>query len=371
MDIRQGAIDLAKKYEDFRGYFYLDPDGNVTVAYGHKLGDADAATGLPMKKNGTAASCAAKRDEWTLIHGKEKGHFATWYEQWTTLTIDEPEALTQLKSDLQQAANDLPVRFSELDSYPEKAQDALLDMMFNIGLTKFNATIWPSLFKAVNAKDWNAAAQECHRKPPISEDRNNAIRDLFLGAAAPDGAIPMTFADWPQQFNVPPMLHHVPGLVNAIVSTPRVFPGGVQRIIVRTSGGDGSSLELHLEGHAVALRRTDPDRVAKAKALLAAAAVYPRGCSEFVCAVLGIGWRDANSLMGEEPVSVGTNNVYHNVSPGDILGWKTPGGHGHVGVYVGEPGMALIDVHQDNEKPRSLVNGYGPTEVFRSAEFRT
>jgi hypothetical protein len=100
-------------------------------------------------------------------------------------------------------------------------------------------------------------------------------------------------------------------------------------------------------------------RVKKAKELLAAGAKYPKGCSGFVCDVLGIPWEAANELMGASPPSVGDNNNYTGLAPGDIAGWKTSAGSGHVTVYVGESGMKFIDVRTENEVPRKVGNGYG------------
>jgi hypothetical protein len=112
------------------------------------------------------------------------------------------------------------------------------------------------------------------------------------------------------------------------------------------------------------------DRVLKAKELLAAARSYPRGCSEFVCAVLGIAWQDANSLMGAIPTPAGDNNNYQGMRPGDVAGWKVLGGSGHVAIYVGEPGQKFIDVQTEGHTPRSVGKGYGMGRpVFKSSSF--
>jgi hypothetical protein len=104
---------------------------------------------------------------------------------------------------------------------------------------------------------------------------------------------------------------------------------------------------------------TKRDRVRIAKQLLHEGRVFPAGCSGFVCEVLGIPWEDANTLMGHEPHGVGTSNMYSGIEPGDVVGWKRPGAMGHVAIYIGEPGMRLIDVPGPGQRPRKLVNGYG------------
>lgn len=182
MDIRQSAIDRTAGFESFIGYFYLDTNGYVTVGYGHMVPDQDAAAALPLKVDGADATANAKRNEWTVINSKDAGHPASYYQQFTTLTLDESDAKTLLKGDLQVAAGNLLVRFPSLDDYPNDAQDALLDMIFNIGLTKFNDLKWPTLFAAVRKQDWKAAADASHRSD-VSDDRNTAIHDLFVSAA--------------------------------------------------------------------------------------------------------------------------------------------------------------------------------------------
>ena len=110
-------------------------------------------------------------------------------------------------------------------------------------------------------------------------------------------------------------------------------------------------------------------RVAKAKELLAAGATYPKGCSGFVSAVLGIAWEDANSLMGASPTYIGVDNIYTGLAPGDVVGWKNTSGSGHVAIYVGETEEKFIDVKTENEKPRKVVNGYGGEKLYKSSKY--
>jgi hypothetical protein len=112
------------------------------------------------------------------------------------------------------------------------------------------------------------------------------------------------------------------------------------------------------------------ERVQKAKELLAKGEVYTQGCSGFVTAVLGIPWESANDLMSTSPAPAGDNNNYPNLQPGDIAGWTSESGSGHVAVFIGEEGMKFIDVQSDNEIPRTLVNGYGDDRpLYKSPRF--
>lgn len=113
--------------------------------------------------------------------------------------------------------------------------------------------------------------------------------------------------------------------------------------------------------------RAGTERVAEARRLLAEGRVYPRGCSEFVCAVLGIPYQLANDLMGDSPTSVGGRPPYPNLQPGDIAGWVNLAGSGHVAVYIGESdAAAFIDVREPGAKPRSK-NGFYDRELFKSS----
>lgn len=234
MEVRQSAVDRTAGFEDFVEHFYLDTNAKVTVGYGHMLAHAEAAASTPMKLDGEAASEQDKRDEWTLIKSKEPGHKASYYKQFTKLALDMTDASTFLREDLEGAASDLADRFPSLDDYPEAAQDALLDMMFNIGKTKFTKNKWPSLFAAVEKKDWKTAAAESHRSD-VPDGRNDAIRDLFLSAAGlfdlRDGA-----AAAAQSFTQ--QLTRVFSLIERAHDFPKFYPHGVTKIHLRLKAGD-------------------------------------------------------------------------------------------------------------------------------------
>lgn len=115
-------------------------------------------------------------------------------------------------------------------------------------------------------------------------------------------------------------------------------------------------------------------RVAKAVQLFDEQGVYRRGCSEFVCAVLGIAWEQANDLMGESPTEITDWSI---VKPGAIVGWKRSGSSGHVSVFVNDGTSKYIDVREPastsnpNPKPRRL-GSYGNTQkMYLSSRFGT
>jgi len=115
--------------------------------------------------------------------------------------------------------------------------------------------------------------------------------------------------------------------------------------------------------------RTGADRVREAERLLKAGAVYPKGCSEFVCAVLGIPYELANDLMGKSPVSQGSRPPYKDLSEGDVAGWVNLAGSGHVAIFIkNDDNRMFIDVREPGAKPRAK-SAYYDHELFESSRF--
>ena len=131
----------------------------------------------------------------------------------------------------------------------------------------------------------------------------------------------------------------------------------------------GKDLLAAAEWDQLLAARTGVARVAEAKRLLARGDVYPRGCSEFVCAVLGVDYELANELMGHFPTSVGSAPPYPGLTPGDVAGWKNSAGSGHVAIYIGEDADHMfVDVREPGAKPR-VKNGFYDHELFKSDAF--
>jgi GH24 family phage-related lysozyme (muramidase) len=178
MDLRQAAIDRTIKFEGWVPYFYLDTKGFVTVGFGQMIPNPDEASKLAMQSAAGAATDAEKRNEWATIKAQAPGMFFTAYKPFTRLTYDEANGQGFLVSKLQSCIGQLKAAFPDLDSYPPGPQDALLDMIYNMGAGEFSAAHWPHLFAAVRARDWAAAAAQCTRQG-IGDDRNKATRALF------------------------------------------------------------------------------------------------------------------------------------------------------------------------------------------------
>jgi GH24 family phage-related lysozyme (muramidase) len=179
-----GALERTKRFEGSISHMYLDTVGAVTVGVGRMLPDAVAAAKLAFLRNADQAAAAAQeiKDEFSVVHGKEKGKVASFYKQFTTLHLTDATIDTLLTEDLERVVTGLTGKLPDYGSYPEKVQEALVDMAFNLGLNGL-MTKFPKFIGHIKQRDWKAAAGECKRGG-ISDARNNEIKQLLLDAAA-------------------------------------------------------------------------------------------------------------------------------------------------------------------------------------------
>ncbi|MCY2967334.1 MAG: hypothetical protein NT069_27480 [Planctomycetota bacterium] len=189
MSIPPSVLERTKSpdFENNIFWMYLDTGGNVTVGAGHLIPNA-AATGAALlnfvDQGGNVASTANKQQEWNTIHDQDAGHTAAYYQQFTTLHLEQVDIDVILLADMERAQGYLRTAFPDYDNFPQPAREGMLDMMFNMGPGKFTAAHWPNFFAAVNSAtpDWNKAANQSHRSG-ISSTRNSIVRQLFLDAA--------------------------------------------------------------------------------------------------------------------------------------------------------------------------------------------
>jgi type VI secretion system secreted protein VgrG len=106
---------------------------------------------------------------------------AVAYQQFTTLMMAPTDMDALLESDIAGMEAGVSANFQNYDAYPVQAQDALLDMAFNLGVHGLVAH-FPRLKAAAEAQDWNTCAAQCHRNG-ISDSRNQKTVALFHEAA--------------------------------------------------------------------------------------------------------------------------------------------------------------------------------------------
>ena len=211
-------------------YMYLDTSTKeggpfVTVGIGvvidsaAQLGallDAFEAWELPPDGKGKPAKRGARLQELLIAYQQvarwrdeqralgQKGYVASAFAEDNDVTTAEGQTvrlrladgadLKLAKSRADKLLASLRTLFPAFDAFPRDAQLALFDMAFNMGVGERAATrkkstglqqFW-NLVAAVKERNWKRAADECRRRPPVSERRNLETKVLFLLAAKED-----------------------------------------------------------------------------------------------------------------------------------------------------------------------------------------
>lgn len=112
MVIPETLIDFISRHEGFSPMPYVCPAGHLTVGRGHNLD-------VPMRENAANAL---------------------------------------LVEDIKDATRDLIVVLPDLYSYSEARGNALIDMAFNLGITRFKG--FKKMIAAIKRGDWELAAKE-------------------------------------------------------------------------------------------------------------------------------------------------------------------------------------------------------------------
>jgi GH24 family phage-related lysozyme (muramidase) len=170
---------LLKDNEGNIPYMYLDTVGKVTVGVGHMIASPDLAQGLSFVVRGTsqAASAAQIAADYNSVHSQRPAMVASQYKPFTKLEMT-PAAIDQLlDTDIAGMESGVRSAFRGYDNYPAPAQDALLDMAFNLGVSGL-VTKFPKLKAAAEAGNWQTCANECQRNG-ISQARNDKTKAMF------------------------------------------------------------------------------------------------------------------------------------------------------------------------------------------------
>ncbi len=192
MSITPDEISRVKRFESNITHLYLDTTGHVTIGYGHLLANINNTVALPFvhKSDGAAANTVEKQTEWTTIKSKHFGqpYPATYYDQFCTLILNQPDIDTLLTNDLAVFEHQLGSLFPNYPKFPQSAKAGLVDMIFNLGMGTLRS-VFTNFVAAVNRQDWATAANQCNR-PQVSPQRNTEVKQLFLQAIAPPKPTP-------------------------------------------------------------------------------------------------------------------------------------------------------------------------------------
>lgn len=182
------------KFEGIKPSPYTDSKHILTIGVGNnvsKLKDF-VALDLTNTKTGEKLTINEKAALYDKISAEIQAK--TFNEKnYTDFQIPVGPMYEKFDSQLNQSFNELEKKFPDFDTFPVTAQQALLDMQFNIGDAGFQPTPtkigdrvysgWPKLFDAVDKQDWQIAAKEGYERKDVQQDRKDWTRNQFMLAS--------------------------------------------------------------------------------------------------------------------------------------------------------------------------------------------
>ncbi len=179
---REKVKNDIKQNEGCINHLYLDTNGNVTIAVGQLVSSANDAKKLILhvRDSGEPASEQQIVQEYDNVIAQKKGMVAANYKAFTSLEMRDEDIDTLLDQRIEGFVCDLQQKLGAFEQFPSPAQEALLDMAFNLGANGLTRK-FPKLIRAANEQDWQTCAVECKRLG-ISEQRNQSTQALFQTA---------------------------------------------------------------------------------------------------------------------------------------------------------------------------------------------
>jgi GH24 family phage-related lysozyme (muramidase) len=175
-------VENLRRFEGAVPWLYLDSAAipNVTVGIGVMLPSAGDALALPFENVGLGRS--ATEDEvsqaFARVRGMRGGMGPSFYRGFPELELP-PEEVTALAMRRLEAVflPGLQQQFHEFGALPFPAQEVLVDLGWNLGLTGLSK--FHNLAAAVDRRDWARAAEESHvatSRPARNEWRAETFR---------------------------------------------------------------------------------------------------------------------------------------------------------------------------------------------------
>ncbi|MBD5398036.1 hypothetical protein HDR60_00825 [bacterium] len=184
-----------KKLEDIKTFGYADTKGNVTIGAGNMIAKKEDMVKLNLvdPKTEIEVTDERKMEEYDKIittrnklgkngpKNKPYNYKAEKYKRDDYLIIREEEINEKVKDHLYKDLDQVKAKFKDFLSYPYNVKKVLLDMEYNMGKRfhdgndkdkkETGSDGWPEFFKAIRARDWKKAAEEC-TSDQIGKDRN-------------------------------------------------------------------------------------------------------------------------------------------------------------------------------------------------------
>jgi GH24 family phage-related lysozyme (muramidase) len=182
------AIEIISGFEGRAQWMYLDTVGIVTVGVGQALLTPSSALSYPFQRpNAEFATREEILAEYATVKVMPPGRVAKAYRRSTSLLLADTAIDDKLRESIQNCVADLLILFPKFDGFPDAAKLGLIDMTFNLGITKIRRG-YPNFCGFVRQEMWKEASPRCHRIGP-SEERNAWTANQFLLAAKAADAV--------------------------------------------------------------------------------------------------------------------------------------------------------------------------------------
>lgn len=167
-------------HEGCINHMYLDTNGYVTIGIGFLLPNAESATELHFQNKHTLNPANKKEiiHEYKIIQAMTTGKNAAAYEPYTKLILSKEKIEAELNKRVREIYGQIERKIPNLSTYPTTAQEAVLDMAYNIGAVGLEKK-FPRFIRSFIEKNWETCASECHRKG-IGNARNTSTSKLFI-----------------------------------------------------------------------------------------------------------------------------------------------------------------------------------------------
>ena len=181
MSYLQTSYDALKRWEGVVPYLYLDSIGLVTVGVGFMLPNVYAASTLPfMNTAGEPASQVEIALDYNRVKMLPANKLPTYYHSFSSPLLPQAEINRLLAANVVSFEVSLRRIYPDYDIYPDSVKVGLIDMCYNLGAAKLQAT-YPKFNAAVRSHNWELAASQSHRNGPSSE-RNAWTAGKFMEA---------------------------------------------------------------------------------------------------------------------------------------------------------------------------------------------
>lgn len=173
---RKQYLDRLDEFEGVVKHMYLDSNGFVTVGRGVLIDPIKLikTKGIVFKHRGSNKIASQKEiaEDYKKVKKIGKGFSAGKYKAYTKLDATNTSLQASFANSLKQAEKDAKIFYPDLDKLPDEVRYALIDMAYNLGLSKLRK--YKKLKKALEAGDYEKAAKESNRRG-IQIKRNQAI----------------------------------------------------------------------------------------------------------------------------------------------------------------------------------------------------